>query len=91
PALTCKYLLMMYKNTATIFTLLLATQFLWPGGAILAQPEVDSVHFTTGFQVGEVTDSSAVLLVRLHTQAKPVPVRHERKAAPMRYPINFFC
>ncbi len=49
----------------------------------------DSVFFTTGFKVGEVTGHSAVIWTRLCGQRAPVPVRHQRKSPPMKEPIGF--
>jgi len=49
----------------------------------------DSVFFTTGFKVGEVSEHSAVIWTRLCGQEHPVPVRHERKESPFRSPLNF--
>lgn len=51
--------------------------------------ESDSVFFTTGFKVGEVSEHSAVIWTRLCGQEYPVPVRHERKESPFRSPLNF--
>jgi len=51
--------------------------------------ESDSVFFTNGFKVGEVTDSSAVIWTRLCGQEHPVPVQHERKAGKIRSPLDF--
>ncbi len=50
---------------------------------------VEEVYFTTGFKVGEVTDSSVVIWTRLCKNAKPVPVKHERKEPPFKSPVNF--
>lgn len=47
------------------------------------------VYFTSGIKIGEVSDTSAILLARLNGQEFPNPVTHDRKAAPMRHPINF--
>lgn len=49
----------------------------------------DSLFFTNGFKVGEVTGNSAVIWTRLCGQEFPVPVRHERKDPPFRSPLGF--
>lgn len=49
----------------------------------------DSVFFTTGFKIGEVTDSSAVIWTRLCKVAKPNPITHKRRNAPYRAPLKF--
>ena len=49
----------------------------------------DSVFFTNGFKVGEVTENSAVIWTRLCAQEFPVPVWHERKDPPFRSPLGF--
>lgn len=50
---------------------------------------LDSVYFTTGFKIGEVTDSSAVFWVRLCKDNQAVATYHERKKTTFRHPINF--
>ena len=57
-------------------------------GQIQAQ-ENDSVYFTNGFKIGELTDSSAILWTRLCRSEKPVPIKHQQKGAPFRSPIDF--
>jgi alkaline phosphatase D len=49
----------------------------------------DSVHFTNGFKVGELTDSSAIIWTRLCASTTPVPIQHAQKAAPFKSPLNF--
>ena len=49
----------------------------------------NTLFFTTGFKVGEVTDSSAFIWTRLCGQEHPVPVRHKRKAPPFKSPVGF--
>ena len=49
----------------------------------------DSVYFTTGFKIGEITAHSAVVLTRLCKYEKANPIVHKQKAAPMRTPIDF--
>lgn len=50
----------------------------------------DRVYFTTGFKVGEVTHSSAVVLTRLCADSIPVKVWHKRtKNRAFRPPIDF--
>lgn len=56
----------------------------------LKAQEIDNqVYFTTGFKIGEVTDTSAVILTRLCKTSKPVAVHHKRKEAPFKSPIDF--
>ncbi|MEM9338920.1 MAG: alkaline phosphatase D family protein [Bacteroidota bacterium] len=55
----------------------------------LAQP-TDRVFFTTGFKIGEVTDSSAVIWTRLCASPRRVPVYHERTAPPIPKPKKFY-
>ncbi|WP_299531578.1 alkaline phosphatase D family protein [Ulvibacterium sp.] len=54
-----------------------------------AQETTDHVYFTTGYKIGEVTDSSAILLTRLCKTSRPVTVYHKRKEAPFKSPIDF--
>lgn len=54
-----------------------------------AQTKTDSVYFTTGFKIGEVTNSSAVVWTRLCKSPNPVPVKHERQDKTFRPPIKF--
>lgn len=49
----------------------------------------DSVFFTTGFKIGEVSTSSAIIWTRLCKTSKAVSVKHERKAAPFKSPLDF--
>ncbi len=49
----------------------------------------DSVYFTTGFKVGEISDHSAIIWTRLCGQEYPVPVQHERKVGKIRSPLDF--
>lgn len=49
----------------------------------------DSVYFTNGFKLGEVSQSSVIIWTRLCAQPAPVPVQHARKEAPMRTPLEF--
>ena len=58
-------------------------------GQVLCAGMQDSVFFTNGFKVGEVTDSSAVIWTRLCAQPVPVPVSHQRKGPPFRSPLHF--
>lgn len=50
---------------------------------------LDSVYFTTGFKVGEVSHNSAVIWTRLCAQEEAVPVKHDRKEPPFRSPLLF--
>ena len=47
------------------------------------------VYFSTGFKIGELTDSSAIILTRLCKSAHPVAVYHQRKSTTFRAPIDF--
>lgn len=49
----------------------------------------DSVFFTTGIKIGEVSDTSVVIWTRLCSANKPNPVTHERRPAPYRAPLKF--
>lgn len=49
----------------------------------------EQVYFTTGLKVGEVTDSSAIILTRLCASEAPVPVYHARKPTTFRSPLDF--
>jgi len=51
--------------------------------------DTDSVYFTTGFKIGELSDHSVVIWTRLCAWDSPVPVHHERKGAPFRSPMEF--
>lgn len=51
--------------------------------------DTDKVYFTTGLKIGEVTDTSAIILTRLCKSEKPNPIVHKQKDAPMRHPIDF--
>jgi len=55
----------------------------------ISAQKADSVYFTTGFKIGEVTNSSAIILTRLSKTPKPVAVFHQRKDGPFRHPIDF--
>ena len=49
----------------------------------------EKVYFTTGLKIGEVTDTSAIILTRLCKSETPNPIVHKQKDVPMRYPIDF--
>jgi alkaline phosphatase D len=51
--------------------------------------KMDSVYFTTGFRVGELTDSSAILWTRLCAAARPVPIHHAQEEGTFHHPIDF--
>jgi len=51
--------------------------------------ESDSVYFTSGFKIGEVTKSSVVIWTRLCKSPAPVPVHHERKSPAFQGPVDF--
>lgn len=70
------------KSLASIAALLLSCIHL------LAQ-NADSVFFTTGFKIGDITESSVVVWTRLCSEAKAVAVYHERKDGVFRHPIDF--
>ncbi|MDB2606852.1 alkaline phosphatase D family protein [Zobellia sp.] len=56
--------------------------------SLFAQDDT-AVYFATGFKIGEVTDSSAIVHVRLCKSAKPVAVYHQQKDIVFRPPIDF--
>ena len=58
----------------------------WASG--MAQQR-DSVFFTNGFKVGEVTDSSAIIWTRLCKSDTPVAISHARSESTFRSPIDF--
>jgi alkaline phosphatase D len=62
---------------------------LYQGIFNLNAQEADSVYFTTGFKIGEITDSSVAIWTRLCLSPKPVEVYHERKKKVLRHPIDF--
>lgn len=66
-------------------TLVVLTLGLFSGAA---QNEAN-VYFTTGFKIGEVTDSSAIILTRLCKTAQPVAVYHKQEDKVFRPPIDF--
>jgi alkaline phosphatase D len=49
----------------------------------------DKVYFTTGFKLGELTDSSVVVWTRLCHDPAPVPITHNRIEPPFKSPIDF--
>ncbi len=51
--------------------------------------DADSVYFTTGFKIGDITNSSAIILTRLCATPNPVGVYHQRKETVFRHPIDF--
>jgi len=51
--------------------------------------DTEKVYFTTGLKIGEVTDTSAIILTRLCKSEYPNPIVHRQKNAPMRHPIDF--
>ncbi|TYA78554.1 alkaline phosphatase D family protein [Seonamhaeicola marinus] len=53
------------------------------------QKKQDSVYFTTGFKIGEVSKNSAIIWTRLCKSEKPVPVWHERQDKTFRPPVKF--
>lgn len=59
------------------------------GILFLRAQDTTSVYFTTGFKIGEVTDSSAIILTRLCKSANPVAVYHRRKNTTFRPPMDF--
>jgi alkaline phosphatase D len=74
------------KNKILLF-ILFFTSSLYQN--LKAQETDDHVYFTTGYKIGEVTPSSAILLTRLCKTSKPVAVHHKRKEAPFKSPIDF--
>lgn len=51
--------------------------------------QADRVYFTTGYKIGELSNNSAILWTRLCAEEFPVPVKHARKEAPFRSPLEF--
>ncbi|MDH4091016.1 MAG: alkaline phosphatase D family protein [Cyclobacteriaceae bacterium] len=49
----------------------------------------EKVYFTAGFKIGEITNSSAIVLTRLCKSPKPNPVIHDRNPPPFRAPKDF--
>jgi alkaline phosphatase D len=72
-----------------IMRLFIAAFLLSHGVFNLTAQNTDSVYFTTGFKIGEVTPSSVIILTRLCKSAKPVAVYHQRKETVFRHPIGF--
>ncbi len=68
-----------------LITLALCAFALFPS---IAQSETN-VYFTTGFKIGEVTDSSAIILTRLCKSPQPVAVYHKQEDKVFRPPIDF--
>jgi alkaline phosphatase D len=68
--------------------LIVALVFLFNDTPVNAQHS-DRVYFTTGFKIGEVTDTSAIIWTRLCSIPQAVPVWHQRKSAPFRSPLDF--
>ncbi len=58
----------------------------WPSTKV---PSADSVYFSNGFKIGDVTSTSAVIWTRLCSEAEPVAVHHERRDQVFRAPIKF--
>ncbi|WP_149274803.1 alkaline phosphatase D family protein [Pareuzebyella sediminis] len=79
---------MVYVRKRVQFTLstLLFAFLQW--GMLYSQGH-EKVYFTTGLKIGEVTDTSAVILTRLCAVEEPNPIVHRQKEPPFREPINF--
>lgn len=75
------------RNRALLTVIALLFAFMLSG--TLQSQRSEKVYFTTGLKIGEVTDSSAVILTRLCSVIKPNPVVHKQKEPPFREPINF--
>ena len=69
--------------------LLIAAVLFFHGIFGLNAQDADSVYFATGFKIGDITDSSAIILTRLCKTSKPVAVYHRRKETVFRHPIDF--
>jgi alkaline phosphatase D len=69
--------------------ILLILILLYQGISNLNAQEANSVYFTTGFKIGEVTDTSVIILTRLCLFPEPVKVYHQRKETVFRHPIDF--
>lgn len=54
-----------------------------------AQVENDSVYFTTGFKIGEVSNTSAIIWTRLCKSKKPISIKHERHDKTFSPPKSF--
>jgi alkaline phosphatase D len=76
---------MINKHTRLLFTIIL----LYLKCFHLNAQDANNVYFTTGFKIGDVTDSSAVILTRLCATEKPVEVYHKRKETVFRHPLDF--
>jgi len=82
----------------SVFPVIVSTAYSQDGEVVFKQKKTgqnifannsDSVFFTTGFKIGEVTDTSVIIWTRLCKNQKPVPIKHLRKEAPFRSPIDF--
>ena len=62
---------------------------LFQGIFCLNAQKKNKVYFSTGFKIGEVTNSSAIILSRLCKTEKPVAVYHQRKENPFKGPLDF--
>lgn len=51
--------------------------------------DTDSVYFTTGFKIGDITNSSVIVHTRLCASSSPVKVYHQRLETVFRHPIDF--
>ncbi len=58
----------------------------WPKST---KPSKDSVYFSNGFKIGDVTETSVVVWTRLCSQPKPVAIHHERTSKVFRGPKQF--
>ncbi|MFI3269351.1 MAG: alkaline phosphatase D family protein [Rikenellaceae bacterium] len=77
-----------FKSLAALLLLAIITpsHAAWYQGK---KPSADSVYFSTGFKVGDVTPTSAVIWTRLCSEPKPVGIHHERMDKEFRSPIKF--
>lgn len=69
--------------------LIIKLVFIFQGIFYLHAQDTDIVYFTTGFKIGEITNSSAIILTRLCKTSRPVAVYHQRKETVFRVPIDF--
>ena len=74
------------KSPKLVFALvlLLAVQF-----SFGQTGDSEKVYFTTGMKIGEISDSSAIILTRLCSSEKPNLIVHKQKEKPFRSPIDF--
>ena len=55
----------------------------------LSAQKDEKAYLTTGFKIGEVSESSVIIWTRLCESEKPNPIVHQRNPPPFRSPIDF--